>query len=493
MAEESLKDKTVKGAAWSFAGSMANKGIQFAVSLLLARMLTPGDYGLIGMLGFFIGLATTFIDSGFSSALIQYKDRTDKDYCTVFYVNFGMSILMYGILYLTAPLIADFYNQPALINIVRVYCLTFLIGGISAINGIHLTIELNYKLSNIIGTVSALASGVVGVCCAFAGMGVWSLIAQQLSASVIRMGLLLYFVRWWPSLEFSIASFKRFFSYGSKLLLSGLIHTAYANMYPMIIGKKFSAADLGYVSRAQGFTEIAGGTIVGILGGIAFPVLTRVQDDDETLMRLYSKYIQISAFCVFPIILFLVGIAKPLILFLLTDKWAPSILLLQILSFGYIWDGIIRINLNLLYVKGRTDLVLRLEIIKKTIAFLIMLATVLIGNLTVMCLGMTFYSCIALYLNTIYTKRLLNLGFLKQMKQIAPYLGASLLICGIALLFSQIIPHNLLSLTVSTLICIPLYIMICYKGRFYALGEMVQIIAPKAGRLGQWMLSKVNK
>lgn len=492
MADESLKDKTVKGAAWSFAGTMANKGIQFVVSMLLARMLTPADYGLIGMLGFFIGLASTFIDSGFSSALIQYKDRQNKDYCTVFYVNFGMSLLMYGLLYVTAPLIADFYNQHKLIDIIRVYCLTFLIGGISAINGIHLTIELNYKLGNIIGTVSALISGVVGIICAFSGIGVWALIAQQLTSSVMRMCLLLYFVRWWPSLEFSVESFKRFFSYGSKLLVSSLIHTAYSNMYPMVIGKKFSAADLGYVSRAQGFNDLAGGTIVNILGGLAFPVLTRVQDDDETLMRLYSKYIQISAFVVFPLILFLAGIAKPLILFLLTDKWASSILLLQILSFGYLWDGITKINLNLLYVKGRTDLVLRLEIVKKTIAFLIMLTTVLIGNLIVMCIGMSFYGIIALYINTHYTKKLLHLGFFKQMRQIWPYLSASLLICGIALLFSWFIPHCLSSLMVSSFVCLPLYIWICYRSRLYALQEVMQIVAPKAGRFGQWMLSKIN-
>lgn len=482
-----LKTKAVSGAAWSFAGSIANKGIQFVVSLLLARMLTPADYGLLGMLGFFIGLAGTFIDSGFTSALIQYKDRQNKDYCTVFYVNFGMSIIMYGILFATAPLIADFYSQPILIKLIRIYCLTFLIGGISAINSIHLTIDLNYKLGNIIGTVSAIISGVVGVICAFAGMGVWALVAQQLAASIFRMALLLYYVRWWPSLEFSIASFRRFFSYGSKILVSGLIHTAYSNMYPMVIGKEFSAADLGYVSRAKGFNDIAAGTFVNILGSIAFPVLTRVQDDDVTLLRLYEKYVQMSAFLVFPVILFLAGIAKPLILFLLTDKWAPSILLLQILSVAFLWDGITRINLNLLYVKGRTDLVLRLEIIKKTIAFLIMVATIIIGDLIVMCIGMSVYSIIALYLNTFYTKRLLNFGFAKQMKQIMPYLIASIIICAIALTFSWIIPHHFVSLIVSTIVCLPLYIIICYKRRLYALHQTVDIIAPRLGAAGRWM------
>lgn len=489
---ENLKSKAVNGVKWSFMGSMANKFIQFVISMILARLLTPADYGLIGMLGFFIGIASTFIDSGFSSALIQYNDRQNKDYCTVFYVNFGMSILMYGILYLCAPLIAEFYNQPILTSIVRIYCLTLIIGAITAINSTRLTIELNYKLSNIIGTTSAFISGIVGVVCAYCGWGVWALVAQQIVAALIRMVLLFYKVRWFPSLEFSISSFKRFFSYGSKLLVASLIHTIYSQMYPLVIGKQFNASDLGYVSRAQGFNDIAAGTMNGILGSVAFPVLSRIQDDDEKLLSIYEKYVQLSAFAVFPIVLFLCGIAKPLILFLLTDKWAPSILLLQILSVGYLWDGIIKINLNLLYVKGRTDLVLRLEIIKKSIAFLILIISVLIGNLVVFCIGMSVYGTIALYLNTIYTKKLLNFGFLKQMRQIWPYLEASLLIMVIALFFSWLIPHYLLSLIVSALVCIPLYFIYCYRRKLYALQEAIVIIAPKIGKIGKWMKAKIN-
>lgn len=490
--QENLKSKAVKGVAWSFIGSMANKGIQFVVSMLLARLLTPADYGLIGMLGFFIGIASTFIDSGFSSALIQYKDRQNKDYCTVFYVNLGMSILMYALLYISAPWIADFYDQPILTRIVRVYCLTLLIGAFTAINGIKLAIDLNYKLGSILGSTSALLSGIVGVCCAFAGWGVWALVAQQMSAAVIKTILMLYYVRWFPRLEFSVSSFKRFFSYGSKILVSGMIHTVYSNLYPMIIGKQFNASDLGYVSRAQGFNEMTAGTMNGILGSVAFPVLSKVQDQNETLLRIYGKYVQLSAFAVAPIVFFLCGVAKPLILFLLTDKWAPSILLMQILAANYLWDGIIKINLNLLYVKGRTDLVLRLEIIKKSIAFAIMIISVIIGNLTVFCIGMSVYSIIALYLNTIYTKKLLNFGFVKQMRQIWPYLRASLIIMVIALFFSWAIPYNFLSLVVSSVVCIPLYLLICYKQKLYALTEAVDIIAPRTGKFGKWIKSKIS-
>lgn len=488
--EENLKNKAAKGAAWTFLGSTANKGIQFVVSLLLARLLTPDDYGLIGMLGIFIGVSETLTDNGFTSALIQNKNRTNKDYSTAFYFNFGMSVLVYLALYLAAPFIADFYNQPLLKSIVRVYCLSVLIGAFTAVNSVQLTIALDYKTSNILSTSSALASGLIGVICAFMGMGVWSLVVQQLSMRFIQMILVFIKVKWFPDWVFSKQSFKQMFGFGSKLVVSGLIHNIYSNMYSIVIGKQFKPADLGYVSRAQGFNQMLAGNINGVISSISFPVLSKI-DGDERLMQVYRKYIQMSAFLVFPLIMFLCGVAKPLILFLLTEKWATSILLLQILSFSYIWDGIIQINLSLLYVKGRTDLVLRLEFIKKTIAFAILIISVLIGNLVVFCIGMALYGNIALFLNTIYTKKLLNYGFKKQMCDVLPYLFVSLFIMSIALFFSWLISNNLLSLVVSTVICIPTYFYICYRYRFYALSQIVELISPRTGRFGRWAKSKI--
>lgn len=489
---ENIKSKAVKGVAWSFVGNTANRIIQFVISLILARLLTPADYGLIGMIGVFMGLANTFIDSGFSSALIQYKDRSNVDYCTVFYVNFGMSLLMYGLLAVSAPWIADFYNEPRLVAIIRVYCLTLVIGSLAAINGIILTIDLNFKKGTIISTVSALLSAGVGLIFAYTGFGVWALVFQQLAASLIRCVLLLYMSRWFPSLVFSIKSFKRLFSFGSKLLASGLLHTVYSNLYPLIIGKKFSASDLGYVTRAQGFNDIIASNLTSVLTSAAFPILSKIQDDDERLLRAYSGYIRMSAFTVFPLVLFLCGVAKPLILFLLTEKWAPSIPLMQILSFSYLWLGIVQINLNLLYVKGRSDLVFRLEIIKKSIAIGILIITTIIGNLTIMCLGMTFYSFIALYLNTIYTKRLLNYGFMTQIKQIWPYLLYSLIVMAEGLLFSWLIDNSLLALIVSSVVCATTYFTLCYVTKQYAFVQTVDIIAPKLGHFGQWLKGKVG-
>lgn len=480
-----LKSQTIKGATWSFIGGYANKFIQFVISIVLARLLTPADYGLIGMLGFFMGLASTIIDSGFSNALVQYKDRSNKDYCTVFYINFGLSLLMYAILALTAPWIADFYNQPQLTSIIRIYSLTLVIGSLSAINGVQLYIGLKFKISTIISTVSALLSGCVGMIFAFLGYGVWSLVFQQLASGIIRTILLIWNNPWFPKLEFSIESFKRLFGYGSKLLASGLLHTAYSNMYPLVVGKQFSAADLGYMARAQGFNDIASGTISGTLSSVAFPVLSKVQDDNDKLLYMYEKYIKMAAFITFPLILLLCGIAKPLILFLLTDEWAPSIILLQVLSWSYLWDGIIRINLNLLYVKGRSDLFLRLEIIKKSIAFGILIISVLIGNLIVFCVGISTYTTIALYLNTIYTKKILNFGFIKQIKQILPYLIFAIISMTECLIFSGIISNYILSIALSLIIGTATYLGLCYLTKQYAIFETASIIAPKLGKFGK--------
>lgn len=491
--EENLKHKAIKGVAWNFVGTSANKVIQFAITLILARMLTPEDYGLIGMLGFFIGIASTFIDSGFSSALIQRNDKSDIDYCTVFYINLGMSVIMYGILYVCAPLIAYFYNQPILISIIRIYCLTLIIGSLTAINNVMLVIDLNYKASTMISSVAALVSGGIGIIFAYMGYGVWSLVIQQIVASIFRTTLLFYYIKWIPSLRFSIDSFKKLFGYGSKLLGASLISTIYSQIYPLIIGKQFPVSDLGYMTRAKNFNEVITENVTNIFGQVAFPVLSKVQDDNTTLIRMYNKYLHMSSFVIFPLVLFMCGIAKPMVLYLLTDKWAPCIILLQILSFGYVGEGLIKINLNLLYVKGRTDLVLKLEIIKKSIALAILIVSILIGNLIAFCVGLTVYSLIALYLNTIYTKKLLDFGFLHQMKEVGSYLLFSAIIMGIALLFSNIISNSLLSLITSSVVCIPLYLFLCYKTKQYALQQYVEILSPKLGSLGKLINQKINQ
>ncbi len=480
MAEtENLKKKTISGVAWNFAGNTANRIVQFVISIVLARLLTPSDYGLLGLIAIFMAIASTFIDSGFTSALIQYKDRTEKDLNTVFYVNLGMSTFMYIILFFVAPLIADFYTQPLLIPVIRWYSIILILGALTGVNSTLLTIRLDYKTSTRISVISAISSGIIGIIFAYLGYGVWALVIQSISGSAIRTVISFYWVRWFPKRMFSSQSFKRMFGYGSKLLIANLIHAIYDNIYGLVIGKKFNASSLGYFTRAQGFINLTAQNVTGILSGVAFPVLSKVQDDDEKLLRIYDRYVQMSSFIIFPLVLFLCGISKPLILFLLTDKWAPSIPLLQILCFNSIWLGLISINLNLLYVKGRTDLVLKLEIFKKSTAFLILFISVFFNSLTALCWGLVLYGVIALYLNSFYTKRLLNFGLLDQLKQVKSYFIAATVILIEAFSFSELIENPLLSLMVSTIICISSYLYICKRLKLYAYGEVMNIVMPK--------------
>lgn len=473
---ENIKSKAVSGVVWSFIEQFSGQIIQFAISIILARLLIPSDYGLIGMLGFFMAISGVFIDGGFGSALIQKKDRSDKDLNTVFYINMGISTICYIALAVFAPWIAEFYKQPQLIPIIRIYCLTLIIGSLSGINTTLLTINVDFKTKSKISLSSAVLSGIIGIACAYNGLGVWALVIQSLSSGIITLILNYYYVRWFPKLVFSIKSFKILFSYGSKLLVSSIIASTYANIYSLIIGKQFESSILGYFSRAQGFTNLTSNNINNIVSRVSFPILSKVQDDDSTLLRIYEKYIQMSSFIIFPVVLLLCGISRPLVISLLTEKWSPCIGLLQILCFTCLWNGIIDINLNLLKVKGRTDLVLKLEIIKKLIAFTILIVSVLFDNIYAICLGMALYSFIALYLNTFYSKKLFGLGFLRQSKLFSPYLFLSFIAMGVAFLISYLISSAILSLVISLIICPIIYLTGAKIFHLYALSESINII-----------------
>ena len=324
------------------------------------------------MLGLFLGLSQLFIDGGLTGALIRTKNPSEKDFSTVYLINIGLSIIFYLLLFFCAPFIADFYNQPLLKPLTRVVALIFVISSVSSIQGTLLTIRVDFKTKTYISIIASLGSGLTGVVCAYKGMGVWALVAQSLASAGLASLLTLCFVHWVPILRFSVDSFKKLFSFSSKILAASCISVIYDNSYPLIIGKRFTAADVGQYSRAGQFPGIADTTITGALNRVAYPVLSQVQDDDERLLHVYEKYIQLSCFLIFPIMMGLCGCARPLISVLLKEQWLPCVPLMQILCFGKMTNIITIINLNLLYVKGRSDLVLKLEIFKKTIAFSIL-------------------------------------------------------------------------------------------------------------------------
>lgn len=425
MAEQSLKDKTVKGVLWSSVERFSVQGVGFIVTLFTARVLSPSDYGLIGMLAIFMAVAQTLIDSGFTQALIRKQDRTEVDNSTVFYFNIIVSLFLYFLLFLIAPLVADFYDEPQLSTLMRVLCIVLVVNGLAVVQRAIYTTLIDFKTQAKASFYAAVISGVVGVWMAYNGYGVWTLVWQQLLNAGINTLLLWFFSGWRPMWVFSWMSFRELFAFGSKLLASALLDTIYTNMYTLVIGKVFNAASLGNYAQADRFAKLPSSNLTGILQRVTYPVLCTLQNDDNKLREEYRRLLRLSAYVIFPLMTLLAAISHPLIELLIGEKWHYAATLLIPVCFTLMWWPIHAINLNLLQVKGRSDLFLRLEVIKKIIGVMILVISIPFG-LLVMCYSGIATSILCLIINTFYTGKIIRVGFLLQMKDIANTLFISL-------------------------------------------------------------------
>ena len=447
---ENFKSKTQKGLVWSFIERFATQGVQFVFGIILARLLSPDDYGIIAMPLVFLALAQCIIDSGFSSALIRKPELSEEDLSTTFYFNIGVGVVCYLTLFFTSPLIAVFYNTPILSDLLKVTALATLFNPLCAVQQAILTRKIDFKTQAIVSLSGAIVSGIVGLAMAYSGFGVWSLVCQQVGGYLIRTVLLWMLSGWKPKKTWSWDSFHYLWGFGSKMLGSGLLDTAYNNIYPIVIGKFFSANDLGNYTRAQQLSSLPSSNISGILQRVTFPVLSSIQNEDERLSKNYRKILKLSAFIIFPLMMLLSAIADPLIRVVLTDKWAGCIILLQIICFSMMWYPIHSINLNLLQVKGRSDLFFRLEIFKKVIGVAIMCVTIPKGIIW-MVSGGIFNSLIALVINTYYTGKLINIGYLRQMGDLLPIWGVSF--------FMWLLVHATILITSNVYIQLPIGII----------------------------------
>lgn len=465
MAVQSLKSKTVKGVIWSSVERFSVQGVQFFVMLIIARLLTPNDYGLVGMLAVFLAISQTLIDSGFSQALIRKQNRSVTDNNTVFYFNIIISIILYAFLFIIAPWVADFYEEPQLVILMRVVCLVVVVNSFAVVQRAILTANINFKLQAKASFISALISGSIAVYLAINGYGVWTLVFQQLLSAFVNVLLLWWYSPWRPEFLFSWKSFREMFSFGSKLMAVGLIDTIYNNLYQIIIGKIFSATSLGFYTRAQHFSDLPSSNITGILQRVTYPVLCSIQDDDERLRENYRKLLRVSAFIVFPIMCLMAGLAHPMIKLLLGEKWDYAATLLEPICFFMMWYPIHAINLNLLQVKGRSDLFLKLEIIKKVIIVSVLILSIPFG-LLFMCYSRIATTIICLVINTYYTGKLIQVGFIRQMKDLAGSLSASLMVFISALFATTITNNHLLQLLLGLLVAVLTYGVIVYLFRF---------------------------
>lgn len=475
---ESLKDKTVKGVAWSALERFSVQGVMFILTIIMARLLTPEDYGLIGMLAIFIAVAQSLIDSGFTQALVRKQDRTETDECTVFYFNIVVSALMYLVLFASAPFVAEFYGIPDLCLIMRVMTISMLFDSFAVVQRALYTINLDFKSQAKASFSSVLISGIAGIWSAYHGFGVWALVIQQIIRAVINTIVLWYYSSWRPKLLYSWTSFRELFSFGSKLLASGLLNTIYTNIYPIVIGKVFSAQSLGYYSRAGQFADFPSSNITGIMQRVTYPVLCSIQNDMERLRSSYRKFLKLSAYIVFPMMTGLAAVAYPFINVVLGEKWMFSATLLQIICFSGMWYPIHAINLNLLQVTGRSDLFLKLEIIKKIYGITILCITVPLG-LIAMCYGGIVGCFIGLIINTYYSGKLIGVGFIMQMKDLFPTFALSMAMFVVVLLVVNILGTGILSLIVGSLAGALIYIVASLIFKFKEFDELWKIIRRK--------------
>lgn len=418
MAEDNIKLKTKRGLYWNMFSNVANYGMQFVIGIFLARLLSPEEFGVTAMPAVFTAVAGCFISGCFHSALVRKPDLTESDLSTAYYYSQAVGVLMYVVMFVAAPWIADFYRQPVLTPLLRFTCIGFILGPIEGIQTVKVSRDINFRLPAAIGIVTKLMTGGLGIVMAFCGYGVWSLVVPQFLAGLMSITLYWRAVRWLPTAPWSRESFRYLWGYGNKIMASSLMDILYSNVYPVVIGKFYSAATLGVYTRAGGYASMPSSNITGTISAVSFPVLSKMQGDPQRLATNYRRMLRTAAFVIFPMMLGLCALARPLILVMITAKWEECIPLLQIMCLSMMWYPIHALNLNALMVTGRSDLFLRLEVIKKALGIAIMCYTLPRGLIT-MCWGGVVASVLCLAINTYYTGKLLGVGLRVQMRDLA--------------------------------------------------------------------------
>lgn len=481
MPADDMKSKAASGLAWTSFEKVGQEVIQFVIGIIIARILAPEDFGVVGMTAIFLALANTIVDSGFGSALIQKKDRTEADYSTCFYFNILVGLAIYGILWIAAPWIADFYRTPILTDVVRVLGIAFIINSLSISQTARMTAEMQFRQMSVITIVAQLVTGLVGLVLAMTGWGVWALVFQQIASGAVRLIGMEIALKWVPSLQFSRQSLRHLFGFGSKILCSSIINTVYNNLYTLVIGRAFLPSDVGYYTRANQTAALPTNSLTQVVMKVAYPMMAQVQDDVERLRNAYTKFLRAQLFVIFPVLLGIAALAEPLFLVLLGEKWLPAVPLLQVLCLGMLFDPLTVINLNILYVKGRTDLVLRLELIKKPIAFLILFLSLNFG-LMWLCAGRALYCLIAYAFNCYYTGRFIGMGFWRQIVIILPVLVRGVVMGAVCYGLCLVISNPLAQVIVGALAGGAVYLGMAYAAHDDTMADGMALVKTRFRR-----------
>lgn len=458
MRDSTLKSQTKAGLYWKLGQQVVQLVVSFGIGIAMARVLTPDDYGITALPAVFIAISGLIIgNGGFGMALVRKKEITDTDLSTVFYYSLGMGTLLYLILWFSSPWIAEFYKTPVLEPLMHVTSLSFLYGALGVPQKVLLQRRLDFKTPAIISITCLLVSGIVGLSLAYTGYGVWALVISNLVSGLLYQIILLCYVRWLPRITWSRESFRYLWGYGNKFMASGMLDTLYNNITPIIVGKYYSPAALGEYNRAQNYANLPSSNITNVLQSVTFPVLAKLQDDPERMIFGYRRMIRVSAFLIFPCMMLLSALARPLVIVMITDKWEGCIYLLQIMCFSLMWYPIHAINLNILTVTGRTDLFLKLEVFKKILGLGIMCCFLPLG-LVAFCYANIGCSLISLVINSWYTGKLYNFGIAKQVKDLLPTIALCAGMFLVARCMTYFFDNMVVQIIMGTVVALTLYI-----------------------------------
>jgi len=474
---ESLKNKTVKGVAWSGIDNVAQFGVSFVVSIVLARLLSPDDYGLIGIISIFTAVCNALINAGFTTALIRKKNATEDDYNTVFIINTGMSILLYVVIFFCAPLIAQFFNREELVNLTRASSVGMIIGALALVQQTILTKRIDFKSQTKITIVASISSGIIGIALALMGFGVWSLVIQHLTSQVLRTIFLWFANKWIPKFTFSKDSFHELFGFGWKMMVSYIIDTVWRELYQVVVGKFYSPATLGQYTRAKQFSSLFSSNLTSVIQRVTYPVLSNIQDNKEYMVSAYRRIIKTTMFITAISMFFLGAISEPFLYCLIGPKWHEAATYLPLICFTGSTYPLHAINLNMLQVQGRSDLFLGLEIIKKAIAIGPLCVGAFIGIMPMLYTNI-IVCIISFFLNSHYSGKLLGYSSWMQLKDIAPSYGIASAV-AFSVFFLKYLPITYwLTLPIQIIVGILVFFLISKNTKMEEYREITGMLQP---------------
>ncbi|MDE5882802.1 MAG: lipopolysaccharide biosynthesis protein [Muribaculaceae bacterium] len=476
-----LRKKALKGVFWSSIDKVCVKAVAFIVSIVIARILSPADYGIIGMILVFITIANIFINSGISQALVQRKNRTATDMATAFYFNVSVALICYIILFFTAPYIAEFYEVIILTPVLRILGLNIIVSSFATVQRANLLVLLDFRSLAIVNIVGVLVSSVIGIWMAYAGYGVWALVGQQMSSIVASTVMFWISGKWHPTARFSMHSFKILWSFGSKLLATGLVATTLREVYTVAIGKVYRSSELGFYTRAVQTSDMVAMTTNDVINAVTFPILSSLQDDRSKLIEVYRRMLGMTAFCIFPIMIGLAVVASPFISLLLTDKWLPTVPLLQWLCVARMFTPISSLNMNILNAIGRSDLFMKVDFAKIPLIVLAMVITIPMGVEAIV-IGNVVTTIISYFINAYLPGKIFNFGVKAQFKIFwkitLATIGMALCVWGSMLMCTS----ELLKLLIGILTGLTAYLIFTTILRVSELAEITQIVANRLSR-----------